>query len=94
MNVVSVKAIRTFSEKHSDSATSLMIWYQVARRAKWSNLAELRNDFPGADLVGRRTVFNIGGNKYRLIARANFAAQRVFVLGIMKHSAYEKGGWK
>ena len=62
--------------------------------AKWGNFTELRTDFGTADQVGRRTVFNVGGNKYRLIARVNYRTQRVFVLGIMKHTAYAKGEWK
>jgi mRNA interferase HigB len=44
--------------------------------------------------VGRRTVFNIAGNKYRLIARVNHRIQRVYILRIMKHDEYSKGEWK
>jgi len=55
-------------------------WYAVVRRANWKNPAELKAVYHNADLVGRRTVFNIAGNKYRLIARVNYQSQRVFVL--------------
>jgi mRNA interferase HigB len=45
-------------------------------------------------LVGRRTVFNIAGNKHRLIARVNYFTQRVFVLYLLTHSQYDEGAWK
>jgi mRNA interferase HigB len=64
------------------------------RRAAWRTFAELRGDFGSADQVGRRTVFNIAGNKYRLIARVNYRTARIFILHIMKHSEYTKGEWK
>ena len=66
----------------------------VASKAGWENFAQLRADFPGADIVGRRTVFNIGGNKYRLIARVSYHNRKAYILGIMKHSEYSKGAWK
>jgi mRNA interferase HigB len=83
-----------FAEKHRDAAGPLDVWLQITRHRRWRNLTEVRKDFPSADLVGRRTVFNIGGNKYRLIARVNFEGERVFVLHILTHSEYDKGDWK
>ena len=56
--------------------------------------AELKQVYHNADLVGRRTVFNIAGNKYRLIARVNYQSQRVFVLHLLTHAEYDKGAWK
>jgi mRNA interferase HigB len=94
VRVISRKAIREYGEIHADSVPSLSNWLGTARKARWRNFAELRADFGSADQVGRRTVFNIGGNKYRLIARVNYRTQRVFVLSIMKHAEYAKGEWK
>jgi mRNA interferase HigB len=54
----------------------------------------MKTVYATADLVGRRTVFNIAGNKYRLIARINYRAQLVFVLYILTHSEYDLGNWK
>jgi mRNA interferase HigB len=64
------------------------------RRANWRTPAEMKIVYPNADLVGRRTVFNISGNKYRLIARVNYQTQRVFVLYILTHAEYDRGDWK
>ena len=60
-------------------------------------LFSYRNEYMqnvSADQFERRTIFNIGGGKYRLIARVNYARQRVFILFIMKHSEYSKDRWK
>ena len=72
----------------------LMNWYRIAKRADWDSLVEVRRDFAHADIVGRRTVFNIHGNDYRLIARVNYKTKRVFILHIITHVEYSKGGWK
>jgi mRNA interferase HigB len=81
-------------KQHPDALPSLTNWYGITRRAAWKTLAGLHVAFPNADLVGRRTVFNIGGNKYRLVARVNYRTQRVFILRIMNHAEYTKGDWK
>ena len=94
MRVISKPAILKFSERHPDALVPLMNWYRIARRAGWGSLAEVRRDFAHADIVGRRTVFNIHGNDYRLIARVNYRTKRVFILHILTHVEYSKGGWK
>ena len=66
----------------------------MTKRSNWKNLSEMKADFPAADLVGLRTVFNIKGNSYRLIARVNYQSQRVFILNILTHAEYDKEKWK
>ena len=94
MRVIGKPALLKFSERHPDALAPLMNWYRITRRANWASLAEVRSDFAHADIVGRRTVFNIHGNHYRLIARVNYNTQRVFILHILSHAAYSKGDWK
>ena len=93
MRVITRKAIVSFGKLHPDALSALDAWYRTALRARWRSLVETREDFPHADLVGSRTVFNIGGNKYRLIARVNYRTQRVFIRAILTHAEYDKGGW-
>lgn len=88
------KAILTFSRTHPDALVPLLNWFRIVRKAAWNSLAEVRNDFAHADVVGRRTVFNIHGNAYRLIARVNYMSERVFILHILTHAEYSKGRWK
>jgi len=92
--VISRPAILKFSEKHPDALVPLMNWYRITRKADWNSLAEVRKDFGHADVVGRRTVFNIHGNDYRLVARVNYETKRVFVLHILTHAEYTKGEWR
>jgi mRNA interferase HigB len=94
LRVISKPAIIAFAERHPDALAPLMNWYRIARRADWASLATVRNDFAHADIVGRRTVFNIHGNAYRLIARVNYRTKRVFILHILTHAAYSRGEWK
>ena len=94
MRVITRRAILRFGKKHPDAWARLMNWYRITRRANWRNLADVRVDFAHADVVGRRTVFNIHGNDYRLIARVNYRTRTVFILHILTHSEYSKGDWK
>ncbi|MDX1980313.1 MAG: type II toxin-antitoxin system HigB family toxin [Bryobacteraceae bacterium] len=71
-----------------------MNWYRIVRRAKWRSLVDVRRDFGHADMVGRRTVFNIHGNHYRLVAHVNFETGLVFILHILTHADYTKRTWK
>jgi len=94
MRVVSHKAIVEASQKHPNAAQALDRWYRLTKKATWQSLADVRTNFPHADLVGERTVFNIAGNNYRLIARINYQAQIVYVGHILTHAEYDKGEWQ
>ena len=80
-------------EKYRQALAPLVNWYRITKRADWNSLADVRKDFAHADIVGRRTVFNIHGNHYRLIARVNYTTKRVFILQILTHAEYSKGDW-
>lgn len=94
MNVISMKRIREFTAIHKDAEASLRAWYTVTKKASWQNLANLKQTYPSADLVGRYTIFNIGGNKYRLISRTVYRSQTIFIVAIMTHEEYDLGKWK
>ena len=93
MRIIKRAALENFWQRHPDAKASLESWYGVVRKTNWKTPAELKQVYPHADLVGRRTVFNIAGNKYRLIARVNYQSQRVFVLHLLTHAEYDKGVW-
>ena len=94
VHVVSHKAIRIFCEEHPPARAALDHWYRVAKRATCSSFAEVKQSFNSADFVAPHVVFDIGGNKYRLIAEVNFTRRVPFVRGIMTHKEYMKGAWK
>ena len=94
MRIIKRGALERFWRIHPDSKPSLESWYSVVRAVTWATPTEMKAIYRNADLVGRRTVFNIAGDKYRLIARVNYRSQRVFVLFLLTHAEYERGLWK
>ena len=95
MHVISQKALREFTKEHADAAAPLSAWLKLVRRGRFRSFAELKRTFASVDLVpvksGNFYVFNIGGNKYRLIAAIHFNTQKLFVRHILTHSEYDKG---
>ena len=69
-------------------------WYRVAKRAAWASFTEVKQSFNTADFVTPYAIFDIGGNKYRLIAEINFSRMALFIRAIPTHKKYVKGGWK
>jgi mRNA interferase HigB len=94
VRVISKAAITEFARIHEDALEPLMHWYVVAKRARWQNLVEVRGDFRHADAVGLFTVFNIGGNKYRLVTAIKYRWQVIYVRHVLTHSEYSKEKWK
>src|SRR6202140_4775615 len=94
MRIIKRGALEKFWREDPDAKSSLESWYAVVRSADWKTPVGMKQVYPSADLVGRRTVFNIAGNKYRLIARVNYQTQRVFVLYVLTHAEYDRGVWK
>ncbi len=70
-----------------------MAWFHIVRRAKWKGLQEVRRDFPSADQVGHVLIFNIKGNRYRLITRVNYVGQRIFIKALLTHAEYDRKEW-
>jgi mRNA interferase HigB len=94
VHVISRKALKQFWERHPDGKTALVRWHKVGAHTEFKNFAELREAFPSADLVGQWVVFNIGGNKYRLITSIHFNRGKVYVRAVLTHHEYDKEGWK
>jgi len=94
MHVISRKRLNEFAEQHPESASALAQWYSLAKGTDFSNFAELRAIFPAADKVGNLTVFNIGGNKVRLIAAIHYNRRKVYVRAVLTHTEYDKQRWK
>ncbi len=83
-----------FSAKHADAQAPLTAWRRGVAEANWECFADLRAVYPHADQVGRFTVFNIGGNKYRLIAVIHYNRRKVYIRHILSHAEYDLGKWK
>lgn len=94
MHVISRKALVSFASFHPDAETALDVWYRTTKAAQWKSLADVRRVYPHADVVGPYTVFNIEGNKYRLVAEINFRSRIIFIRYVLTHAEYDRGKWK
>jgi mRNA interferase HigB len=94
VRVISCKALREFANAHKDAETPLDDSYRTAKRLQWTSLVDVRKTYPHADAVGEFTLFNIGGNKYRLAAYINYRTGKVYVRHVMTHEEYSKEDWK
>jgi mRNA interferase HigB len=94
MHIITKTRLVDFWSKHPDSQPSLSSWYKRVRLATWENFNDLRSVFSSADSVANLTVFNVGGNKYRLIALVDYQYQKVFIRAVLTHSEYDKEDWK
>lgn len=91
MNVISRRTLVEFYENHVDARDQLETWYKVSKKATWINFNEVLEVYPAADVVGdNRVVFNIKGNKYRLIVRFSFRYKAIQVKWIGTHAEYDK----
>jgi len=91
VNILKRQAIVSFYMKHADARVPLETWFATCKKAEWKNFNELASDYPQAFPVGdNRVVFDIKGNKYRLIARVLFVFKQVQIKWIGTHAAYDK----
>jgi len=99
VRIITWRVLREFGQKWPAAAAPLAEWHKIAKRAIWRNFAEVRFTFGQTDLVKVGTgqtvcVFDIGGNKFRLIAFISYQKQKVYVLRVMTHKEYDRERWK
>ena len=94
MHIITRKRLIEFSEKYPESNIPLDTWYRIVKGTKISNFAELRKIFPSADKVNNLTVFNISGNKVRLIVAIHYNTQCLYIRYVLTHTEYDKEKWK
>ena len=98
LRVISRKALTDFARNHRDATAPLKAWFKATTKGSFRNLTELKRTLGSVDYVpvGKKEfyVFNIGGNKYRLIAAIHFNTQKLFVRHLLTHRDYDQGDWK
>ena len=94
MHVITRKRLNEFAEEQPETKTALVKWYQLIKGNDFSSFAELRAIFPSADQVGKLTVFNVGGNKVRLVTAIHYNRKKVYIRAVLSHEAYDLGKWK
>lgn len=91
LRVVAKRTLRNFWERNPDCEQQLLVWHKEASRADWNNPNEIKSQYATASILkNSRVVFNICGNKYRLIVEINFPRKWVFIRFIGTHNAYDR----
>jgi mRNA interferase HigB len=91
MRVFAKKILREFWEKQADSEEQLKTWYNEALKSIWTSPIDIKSEYPTASILkSGRVVFNMCGNKYRLIVQINYLRKWVFIRFIGTHKKYDK----
>lgn len=91
MNVVALKSLQAFWTEHPRAKGPLTTWYKLARAAEWRTPQDIKDTFGSADfLADNRVVFDIGGNKYRVVARVSYRFKQVLVKFVGTHAEYDQ----
>jgi mRNA interferase HigB len=101
VRVLTWRPLREFARKWPAAAIPLLEWYKITERARWRSFADVKATFAQTDQVRVKSgqtvcVFDIGGNKFRLVAFISYAKYKIYVLRVMTHKEYDKGNqrWK
>ena len=92
--MISKRGLLTLTAKHPDTEIECLDWYRIAAAATWTRFDDVRADYPSVDLVGQVLIFNIGRNRYRLIATVFFATHEIYIKALLTHKEYDREEWK
>jgi mRNA interferase HigB len=91
MHVLSRKTLEEFWAKHTDAKAELHVWFHEAKRAEWRSFQEIKRRYASADVLpGNRVVFNIKGNRYRLIVHIHYNTGTVYIRFVGTHAEYDR----
>jgi mRNA interferase HigB len=94
MHLIAISRLRRTAAQFPDISIQIEDWYSIVKEVKWQNLIEIQQTYASAEAVGNFTVFNIKGNRYRLIVSINYQKQIVYFKYFLTHAEYDKDNWK
>lgn len=94
VRIISRKAIKDASARHSEWAASLNAWYKITKSANWNSLEEVRASWKSSDKVGKFVIFDISHNKCRLICTIKYDWKMVYIRGVLSHAEYDRKDWE
>lgn len=90
MRIIARKTLKDFWEDHPDSEQPLKSWFKVSKAADWKNPTEVKACYKSASVLKEgRVVFNIAGNKYRIITKINYPYRVVYIRFVGTHKQYD-----
>ena len=91
MRIIARRTLREFGDRAPDAKSALDAWYQEAKKADWETPHDIKEQYRHASIVGNnRVVFNISGNRYRLVVRIDYSAGITFIRFIGTHAEYDE----
>jgi mRNA interferase HigB len=96
-HIISRKKLRQFCEQHpakKDAKAVLDRWYKIATRAIWDNFSQVKATFNTTDQVGKYLVFDVGGNKYRVVVEMFYNHRVILIRHVLTHEEYDRDNWK
>ena len=94
MHLIAIRKLRTDAARYPDVLPIIEAWYAIVRKARWKNLEDVRLIYRDAEAVGNFTVFNVKGNKYRLIVGVDYETGTIYYKYLLTHADYDKDKWK
>ncbi len=94
MHIITKRRLDEFSKLHPNCRSALETWYRIVKNNNFSSFVQLKTYFPDADIVGRFIVFNVGGNKVRLVTVIHFNRNKLYIRHVLTHTEYDKNRWK
>lgn len=91
MRIIAIKTLADFWQSHSDARAGLQAWYAEARHAEWKGPQDILDRYRSADVLpGNRVVFNIGGNRFRLVVKIHYNTGVVYIRFVGAHADYDR----
>lgn len=94
MRIISKRRLQEFWERNPESEKALLSWYGIVKKVDWKNFSEVRETFRYADVYRDCVIFDIGGNKFRLITKIRYQKKRIYIRFVLTHTEYDKDSWK
>lgn len=94
MRIVSEKPIKDFWENHPEAESAMKDWIKHVRETVWNNFSDVRKTFNHADVYKSCVIFDVGGNKYRIIAKIKYEWKIVYTCFVMTHFEYDQKKWQ
>lgn len=94
MHVITQKRVWEAKLRWPQSGNALDAWYRLISKVDPKDFAAMKRLFPSVDKVGDKHVFDIGGNKLRLIASVDYVFKKIYIRAVLDHKAYDRNQWK
>ena len=94
MRIISEKKLREFWQHYPEAENSMRDWIKIVRLTNWDNFSDVRKTFNHSDIFGGCTIFDVGGNKYRIIAKIAYEFKIVYIRFVLTHREYDEKKWQ